>query len=126
MKYVVDTNIFNKLLDGDLLPINLPSDGEFIATHIQIDELNNTKNIERRAQLFLVFATIAPRLVPTESFALGISRLNQAKLSKKDNLAKVIKNDLDGLNGGKSNNIQDALIAEVAKKHGINFIYLAT
>jgi predicted nucleic acid-binding protein len=140
-KYIFDTNIFNRLVDGTFLLKELPSDAEFAATHIQIDELNKTKDTERRAKFFFRFAETAPAFVPTESFAIGISRLEQAKGSKVDNLAQQIRNDLDGLNKSKPNNIQDALIAEVAaannftlvtadydlaqvaKKHGINCIY---
>jgi predicted nucleic acid-binding protein len=140
-KYIFDTNIFNRLVDERFHLSELPSDAEFVATHIQIDELNNTKDAERRARLFLKFAETAPTLLPTESFTIGVSRINHAKISKEDSLAEQIRNDLDGRNRGKSNNIQDALIAEVAavnsftlvtadedlaqvaKKHGINCLF---
>lgn len=121
-KYILDTNVFNKLVDGTSLLNDLPSDAKFVATHIQIDEINKTKDGERRAQLFIKFTETAPTLVPTESFTIGMSRINQAKISKKDNLAQHIKSDLDILNGGKSNNIQDALIAEVAAVHNFTLL----
>lgn len=142
MKYILDTNIFNKLVDGSLLPDDLPSDGQFVATHIQIDELNNTANNERRAKLFLMFAKISPMMIPTESFILGVSRLDEAKLSDGD-FFESFKGEFDLLNRGKANNIQDTLIAEVAavnsftlltsdhdlaamvKKHGILHKYFA-
>ncbi|MEQ1534054.1 MAG: hypothetical protein HOO97_07225 [Sideroxydans sp.] len=44
MSYVVDTNIFNNLVDGVFRIEDLPSGGPFPATHVQIDELNNTKD----------------------------------------------------------------------------------
>jgi predicted nucleic acid-binding protein len=119
--YVVDTNIFNKLVDGMLSLADLPSDGQFLATHVQIDELNNTRDSERRARLFLKFAEIAPALVPTESFALDISRLDLAKLSD-GQLFQKLKNALDGLNSGKPNNTHDALIAEVSVVNGFTLL----
>lgn len=140
-KYVLDTNIFNRILDGRLSINDLPSGAEFFATHVQIEEINQTNDTERRALLFLIFAEIRPSIVSTESFALGVSRIGHAKISKRDNLAKLVQMDLDTLNGGKANNIKDALIAEVAavhecvlltadhhlaqvaKKHGIRCIY---
>lgn len=143
MKYVVDTNIFNKLLDGSLLIDQLPSNGQMVATHIQIDELNNTNNRERRAKLFLKFAEIAPEILPTESIVLDVSRFDQAKWSDGE-IFQALKVDLDTMNRGKLNNTQDALIAEVAivncftlltsdfqlsevaRKHGANVIYFAT
>jgi predicted nucleic acid-binding protein len=140
-KYILDTNIFNRLVDGNFLLNELPPDTEFVATHIQIDELNKTKDTEKRAKLFLRFVETTAAVVPTESFTIGISRIGHAKINKEDNLAQHIKNELDGLNKVKPNNIQDALIAEVAavnnfilvtadydlaqisRKYGINCIY---
>ncbi|CAH1087064.1 hypothetical protein [Candidatus Nitrotoga sp. 1052] len=113
MSYVVDTNIFNKLVDGTINVNDLPSDGPFIATHIQIDELNNTNDRERRARLFLMFAEVRPEIVPTDSFVWDVSRWDQAKYSD-GVIFNKLKQDLDALNKSKSNNIQDVLIAEVA------------
>lgn len=113
MSYVVDTNIFNKLVDGTINVGDLPSDGPFIATHIQIDELNNTKDSERRARLFLMFAEVRPEIVPTESFVWDVSRWDHGKWSD-GVLFERLKQDLDALNKSKSNNAQDVLIAEVA------------
>ena len=93
---------------------------EFIATHIQFDELNKTKDNERREKLLRKFVETTKALIPTESFVIGVSSIGHAKINKEDNLAQHIKNDLDGLNNGKPNNIQDALIAEVAAVN--NFI----
>ncbi|MBO0223070.1 hypothetical protein J0689_27705, partial [Vibrio parahaemolyticus] len=52
----------------------LPTDAEFVVTHVQVDELNNTKDKERRAQLFLRFADLRPEIVPTESLVWGVTR----------------------------------------------------
>ena len=113
MSYIVDTNIFNKLIDGTVNVSDLPSDGSYVATHIQIDEINNTKDNDRRARLFLVFAEMRPNIVPTESFVLDLSRLDYGKLSD-GVLYEKLKQELDALNKSKSNNAQDVLIAEVA------------
>ncbi len=142
MKCVVDTNVINRLVDGSLKLDDLPSDAEFVATHIQIDELNKTTDSERRARLFLKFSTTVNSVVPTESFVLDVSRLDHGKLSD-GVLYSALKADLDALNRGKANNIQDALIAEVAivnghtlitadfhmaevaKKHGCTVVHIA-
>lgn len=94
----------------------MPDDGQFIASHIQIDELNRTKDVERRAKLFLMFAKTVREIAPTESFILGNSRLDEGKLSD-GNLYSLIKHQLDKANGEKENNIHDALITEVAIKN---------
>jgi hypothetical protein len=48
MGYVLDTNIFNKLLDGRLDHSMLPSDRPLLATRLQLQELNRTKDSDRR------------------------------------------------------------------------------
>ena len=121
MLYVVDTNIFNKLVDGTVDINNLPSKGQFIATHIQIDEINNTKDAERRARLFLMFAEMRPEIVPTESFVWDVSRWDQGKLSD-GVLFEKLKQALDALNMSNSNNAQDVLIAEVAIVNGFTLL----
>lgn len=80
MKYVVDTSIINKLVDGQIAPSELPTDGEFMAFHNQIEELNNTKDAERRAKLFLRFAQVHPELARTETFLLDTSRFDHANI----------------------------------------------
>ena len=117
MKYVVDTNIINRLVDGIIRPEDLPTDGDFIATHVQMDELNKTKDEERRARLFIKFATMRPEVVPTESLVVGVSRIGLAKLSD-GNLYTSLRSGLDERNKAKANNKQDALIAEVAITNG--------
>ena len=121
MPYVVDTNIFNKLVDGIIAPDDLPSDEPFVATHVQVDEINNTSDKERRAQLFLKFVELGPKIVPTESFALGVSRLGHGKLSDGVLFTKL-KQDLDTMNKSKPNNVRDVLIAEVAILNGFTLL----
>lgn len=113
MSYVLDTNIFNRLLDGRLNAEQLPRDGAYLATHVQIDEINRTKDAELRAALFLMFTEVRPELVPTESFVADVSRLGYGKLSDGVRFGKL-KQDLDALNKSKANNANDVLIAEVA------------
>lgn len=114
MKYVVDTCTINHLVDGTVRLEDLPNDGDFVATHIQLDELNKTPNEERRARLTLKFATLRPEVVPTESFVIGTSRVGCGKLN--GGLYDSLKNALDARKR-KLNNIQDALIAEVAARN---------
>jgi predicted nucleic acid-binding protein len=121
MNYVVDTCIINKLIEEKINIDKLPSNSSFFASHIQIDEINNTKDVERRACLLLKFAEVQPKIIPTESIVLGISRLNQAKFSARV-LFDKLKQDLDSLNKSKANNTQDALIAETAIVNGYTLL----
>lgn len=117
MKCMVDTNIFNRLIDGTLSTEDLPAQAKFFATHIQSDEPNATMDVERRARLLGRFETLVDEVVPTESLVLDLSRLDYCRLGDSD-LYGTIKVDLDRRNGGKANNVQDALIAEVAITNG--------
>ncbi|MGO8754747.1 MAG: type II toxin-antitoxin system VapC family toxin [Gallionellaceae bacterium] len=120
MRYVVDTNVFNRLVDGRTDIATLPSDAELVATHIQIDEINRTTDTERRAQLFLKFAKIAPAILPTESGVWGTSRWGESKCSNGQRLNSIIS-ALDQKRK-KPNNKEDALIAEVAMANGYGLI----
>jgi predicted nucleic acid-binding protein len=113
MQYVVDTCIINMLIDGKFSVVDLPSDGSFYASHIQIDEINKTQDSERRAQLLLKFSEVSPEIIPTESGVWSRSRWGQAKFSD-GVLLKNLKKSLDRLNNSKDNNMNDALIAETA------------
>lgn len=121
MSYVVDTNIFNKLLDGSINVTSLHKDGQFLVTHIQLDEINNTKDSERRAQLFLMFSKLRPEIVPTESFVWDVSRWDNGKFSD-GVLFKKLKQELDTMNKSKLNNVQDVLITEVVIVNGFTLL----
>jgi len=112
-KYVIDTCVFNWLADGLIKREALPSDGGFAITHIQLDEINKTKDEERRARLLLMQASLHCELLPTQTFLFDVSRLGYAKLGDAK-LFTSIKTELDILNGCKKGNSRDALIAEAA------------
>jgi predicted nucleic acid-binding protein len=121
MKYVVDTSIINKLVDEKIDPSELPIDGEFIASHIQIDELNKTKNAGRRAQLLKQFVELDAAIVQTESIVLGSSKFAFAKFG--DGLTvQALKSAIDARNHSKKNNANDALIGELAIKKGFTLL----
>lgn len=121
MKYVVDTNVINWLVDGKIDRSALPEGGEFVATHIQIDELNRTSDEDRRARLFLILTSTIGELLPTESAIMGTSRFNWCKMG--DGVVySSIKKELDAINGGRRSNIHDALIAEVAIINGFTLL----
>ena len=119
--YMFDTNIFNRILDGQVEIDSWADKAQFFVTHIQWDELNATRNLSRKGKLIRVFQTIAPSNVPTESSVLDVSRLDMAKLGVEDNLYEKVKRDLDAMKR-KPNNCQDALIAETAIMNGFTLV----
>ena len=102
-KYVLDTNIINWLIDGKIDKSAMSGDGEFVATTIQIDEINRTLDKERRFRLFVTLASSLSGLLQTETTVFGNGVISTS-----------IKNQLDGMNRGNPSNSRDALMAEAS------------
>lgn len=112
--YVVDTCVFNWLTDRKITRDDLPSPARFVITHVQMDEINKTKDEERRARLLLTQAMLGCELVATNTFLWGVSRFDLASWGSGE-IYEKLKAELDTLNGNKrGNNVRDALIADVA------------
>jgi len=80
---------------------------KYYITHLQTDEINQCHDSEKRAKLFLFLNAVQPSIIPTESFILGLSRLNYAKLG--GGFIEKLRNHSKDLRKTK-----DALIAETA------------
>ena len=120
-----DTNIFDKILDGQISVEAIAECVDVYATHIQSDEIDRIRNPERRKHLRRIFAKFFSgdtcsddgRVVATESAVWDVSRWGGAKWSD-GNLYEEILTELDNIKK-KPNNIQDSLIAETAIKNGL-------
>lgn len=112
-----DTNIFNRILDGQIDVKTLPNTEPFYVTHIQRNEIENTKNAERREALLRTFHGIDHSQVPTESAYWGISEWGAAKWSDDDGVIEGMIEKLNQKNKNKKNNGLDALIGETAIKN---------
>lgn len=121
MKYLLDTSAVNRLLDGQLSMEDLPEESEFFITHLQVDEINNTSDSDRRARLSLFQHTLRPKVIPTETLVFDVSRFDHAKLSN-GALYRELLDSLDTRGGRRVNKIRDALIAETALKQGLCLI----
>ena len=136
--FMFDTNIFRHILDNSIDVSILKIKGDCYVTHVQLDELVATRDENLKNKLLKIFHQVVTSEVltesmvwnvsrwdkgkwsddpsPTESFVLGVSRLNQAKLGN-GGIYDQIKDELETLKS-KKNNIQDSLIAETAMKNG--------
>lgn len=116
MKLIFDSNVFDEFISG-VLDINFIKEKkwEVYITHIQIDEINNCGNSERRALLFNFMLEIRPFKSPTESFIIGTSRIGSAKLSGNDDIFEKLKAE-------NPKHINDALIGETAIKNDLILI----
>ncbi len=125
---MLDTNIFNRVTDGDI-PIEAFQGLRMFATHVQLDELNATKNPDRAAALLNVFERVAPDVVATSSLVWDVSRWGQANWTADDGVFQAILERLQALDAesGKThrdpnNPVRDALIAETAIKNDLTLV----
>ena len=118
---LLDTVIFNRLLDRKLEP-SVFGDVQLYATHLQGDELNETPDPLRRGSLLSTFKQVAPAPIATESFILGLSRLDNAKLASSDTLYHSILKEIGEKPKNPNNPRRDALIGETAIRNGLTLI----
>ncbi len=123
--FMLDTNIFNNLLDERFALTSL-GECRLLVTGIQRDELGSTPNEIRRAALLQLFDTINPAVVITSSFAFGIEGAGWDQASWNDDIGMVarLRARLQELDGRKLrrkhvlNQERDVLIAETTIKTG--------
>lgn len=116
--YMLDTTVFNHIVRDDVDLSSLPENATFLVTHIQLNEIQATRNEEKRQRLLRVFAEVPSKQVPTESAVWGVSEWGEAKWGKEDGLFEAMLASLNNRNGSKENNGKDVLIAETAIRNG--------
>jgi len=97
-------------------------------THIQLDEIERTRDEKRKRALLRVFRDVPKESLPTSSTMLGLSRLDHAKLGDDANTFKKMLKRLQELDRKKhktltaENQARDILIGETALKEGLTII----
>lgn len=114
MGYMLDTNIFDRLAKGQLDLGDLPNDGGFYATSVQINELNQTDDDDLRAILNDKFSELGPTLDQIQTTLWGFSGWGEGGWSAVGEHFEKIKSELDLANKKKKSNAADALIGEVS------------
>jgi hypothetical protein len=123
--YMLDTNVFNSLCDGTLLPESL-TDRRLIATSIQEAELTNTTDEARRDALRTAFEQAQTERVPAAQvvFDMAGAGWEQGSWGLNDETHRAMLARLRELEGTKrgSNQVADVLIAETAMKRGASLV----
>jgi predicted nucleic acid-binding protein len=122
---MLDTTLFNDVLRGEVSAASF-ADLRLLVTGIQPDELGNTNNAEKRANLLAVYRTLNPEVTLASSFAFDIegAGLDQANWNDgSGNYEKMLDRlrELDGKNRW-LNQERDILIAETAIKNGATLV----
>ena len=121
-KYILDTNIFNRILDGEFEDTEIGRRAKLCATHIELNELQNTRSDEQRRRLLDTFEAVDPKPTPTTSAVWGVSEWGSAEFTSEDSHYPNIIEELNKKNGGKENNIRDALIADTAMSLNLTLV----
>ncbi len=108
-RYMLDTTVFNHVLRGGVDVRTLPARGQLFVTHVQLNELQATKDPDKRARLLAVFAEAPSQRVPTESAMWDVSEWGEANWGRDDSLFENMLNALNRRNGSKQNNGRDIL-----------------
>jgi predicted nucleic acid-binding protein len=115
--FLLDANIFNRLVDRNVDPAALRGKGRIFVTHVQRDELAATRSSERAAALLAIFDAVEQRRVPTSAAAWGVSKFGEADFGDANGMVAPMMASLERRNGGKRNNLQDVLLAVTAHAH---------
>lgn len=112
--FILDTNVFNHLVEGRISLEDLPQDFPVFVSHLQFDEISKCGDVEKRKKMQAHLKAIPDEIVATHSFVLGVSRLDQAALGDGEIFQKIL-DFLKTKNKKRINaNINDALIGELA------------
>ena len=116
MRLLLDTNIVNRMADDAeevSLALRVAQDAgrcQVLITHVQTDEISETKDEQRRALLVAVLAFVNARLEPTAGFVLDVSRLGMARLD--------FAEPIETVRGVNFKHSRDALLASTAVEEG--------
>ncbi|RUX91115.1 MULTISPECIES: hypothetical protein [unclassified Mesorhizobium] len=117
MKVMLDTNVFNHLVEGSIDPAPIPAEWEPVITHIQNDEIERTSDPTKRNALQAMVTAVTHVRVPTETAVWGMSRWGEAKWTGPASLYSELKDQLDREKKRPSNSA-DALIADTCIQNG--------
>jgi predicted nucleic acid-binding protein len=122
---MLDTTVFNAVAKGEI-PISVFAGLRLFATHVQLDELENTPRERLRGRLRAAFQKIAAESLSTETGVWDVSRWDQAKYPTEDSAFEDMCTRLKALDKASEkhhlNRLRDILIAETAIRNGLTLV----
>lgn len=123
---MLDTNVFNHVLDGKISSSSLEGH-RLLVTGVQASELRATRNADKRADLLAVFEEIRPASTLASSFCFDIEGAGFDQANWNDgsgNFDKMLARvqQLDTKTKERLNQLRDILIAETAIKSGATLV----
>ena len=125
--FILDTNVFNHVIE-EKIPVDLlPTKFSIFATHVQEDELNGwvpsdeAQELKKRLVLRL-FQKVVDHKIPTRTTICGVSRLGESLLGAGELQQKILDYLMLKKPKELSANQNDALIGEVAITNRLELI----
>jgi hypothetical protein len=121
-----DTTVFNRVLDGNL-DAKLFAPYAIFATHVQVDELAQTRE-PRRSELLAIFERIEPAVLNTSTAIWGDSKWGQSCFSSQNGLYEKMLDRLIELDKerrrkkSRINQSRDIRIAKTALRNGCELV----
>jgi predicted nucleic acid-binding protein len=116
-KYLLDSNVFDYLLDNQINISGLKK-AKFYSTNIQWSELNNTPDVERKNQLLEIYQVVNPKKILLKS---GIM-LDAVRWDDEQPWIDEISHTATKLKGNTKASWRDALIGEIANKSDLTLV----
>ncbi|GAB2601530.1 type II toxin-antitoxin system VapC family toxin [Nitrincola alkalisediminis] len=119
MNYILDSNVFDYILDNGIEVINLPLSNNIYITNVQISEIYNTPDAVRRKQLEAIITEVNPEKLLLESGGW----IDDLKWDDEQPWIDTVSKDCENLLGNaKTPPWKDALIGEVVKSKGFTLV----
>ena len=120
---MLDTSAVNRILDTGVDPESLAIGSCIYLTHIQVNELQATRNEERLRRLLDVAEQIPHFQIPTSVAVWGVSEWGGAEFdSNGDGRFGAMLASLNERNRAKPNNQMDALIGITALRRNLTLV----
>ncbi len=120
--FLLDTNVFNHLVDGKIKLEEIPTEYPIFITYIQKKELDKCDDIIRRQDLMTYLKILTDHEATVETFLAGIAEVGHTSVGN----GKIYEEILKILNKKKKRkndaNVNDALLGEVAIKNSFVLI----
>jgi restriction endonuclease S subunit/predicted nucleic acid-binding protein len=128
--FMFDTTVFNAILNRHVDMGQLPRNLKYYVTHIQYDEILNTKDERRRGELLKIFEKVQKDVVPTKGCVVGVSKVDLSELFSEDDanlydkmLEKLKEKDKkSGKKKPPENQARDILIALTCMKNCLTLV----
>jgi hypothetical protein len=117
--YMLDTTVFNFLVNKETELSCVPIGQQLFVTHVQLNEIQNTRDLDRLDALLGMFTAIDSTPVPTASAIYGVSEFGESEYSSEGGLFESLLGKLNDKNKFKNNNVRDILIAETAIRRNL-------